>query len=300
LDPAPGQNIEVVLGGEGAVVIGRARLSQSAPDFDYHFSINYLLAKRPGVQPPPTIASKGFDWRRGWTDAWTDSAEGEAYLTTLHHHFVKLAPDGSFRIGGVSPGEYELSLALYDAPEEGCLVRPIGRRVVRFRVEEGSDAVDLGDLRVEAMRAPKTGEPAPDVQFKELDGTVVDIGRFRGQHVLLDFWATWCGPCVEGLTEVERIRNQYGKDRRLVVVALNLDADKESAQAFVRERELPWHHTFLGDWAETDIPSRFAVSTLPAYVLIGPKGKLLAQSRKLEEIISILEPATREEGSQPE
>lgn len=300
LDPAPGQDIAVVLGGEGAKLVGRVRLSQSAQtDIDYHFSLNYLLAIRPGIQPPPAVASHGFDWRRGWMDAWKSSAEGEVYLATLYHYFVKLAPNGSFRVGGLSPGEYELSLKVYQPPSDGCLVYPLGTAVVRFRIEEGSHTVDLGEILLEAMQAPKIGEQAPLFQFKELDGTVVNIGQFRGRHVLLDFWATWCAPCVRSLAEVEQIRNRYGKEGHLAVIALNLDADQEKARAFVKRRNLPWHHAFPGDWAQTDLPKRFAVSALPSYALIGPDGKLLAQSHKLEEIVPILESATRERGPQP-
>jgi protocatechuate 3,4-dioxygenase beta subunit/thiol-disulfide isomerase/thioredoxin len=294
LDPAPGQDIAVVLGGEGANVSGRVRLSQfTQTNIDYHFSLNYLLAKRPGIKPPPAIASQGFDWRKGWTDAWKSSAEGEAYLATLHHYFVKLAPNGSFRVGGLLPGEYELALKVYQPPDEGCLVYPLGTAVVRFRIEPGNDRVDLGEVFLEAMQAPKLGEQAPIIQFKELDGTLVNTGAFRGQYVLLDFWATWCGPCVRSLVEVDQLRTQYQKQTDLVVVGLNLDSDQEKAREFVRRRKLAWRHGFLGDWAQTDIPKRFAVSALPAYALIGPEGKLLAQSHKLEEMVPILESLAR-------
>jgi thiol-disulfide isomerase/thioredoxin len=269
------------------------RLGQFAEsDIDYHFSQNFLLAKRPGIEPPPALAGRGFDWRRGWTDAWRGSAEGEAYLATLHHYFVKLAPDGSFRISGVLPGEYELSLEVYSASEEGCLVHPLGKRIVRFQVEENKNTVDLGEVLLEAMPAPNVGEQAPLVQFKELDGTIIHVGQFRGQYVLLDFWATWCAPCVRSLAHVEEIRSRYV--RRLAVIALNLDADQEKARAFVKRRNLPWRHAFLGDWAKTDLPKRFAVSALPTYVLIGPGGELLARSSSLEELESILASAVRE------
>ena len=299
LNPAPGQNIAVVLGGEGATVIGRVRLGQSTEtNLDYHFSLNCLLAKRPGIEPPPAIADRGFDWRGGWSDAWRSSAEGEDYLATLHHHFVKLAPDGSLRVGGVSPGEHELSLEVYSAPERGCLVHPLGKRVVPFRVEENKSTVDLGEIILETIQVQQVSEPAPNVQFKELDGTVISTGQFRGQYVLLDFWATWCAPCVRSLAEVEQIRNRYGG--RLAVIALNLDADQEKARAFVKKRNLPWHHAFLGDWAQTDLPKRFAVLALPTYVLIGPGGELLARSSKLDELESILESAPRARGPQPE
>ena len=95
--PAPGEEITLSLGQGGAEVTGRVALDPPATaDFDYHFGLNYLVARRPGIEPPPLVAKKGFDWRRGWSDAWTSSQEGAAYLRTLHHYFVKPDPDGQF------------------------------------------------------------------------------------------------------------------------------------------------------------------------------------------------------------
>ena len=79
---------------------------------------------------------------------------------------------------------------------------------------------------------------------------------------------------MRSLAEVEGIREQYAKAADLGVVGLNLDADQEKAQRLIKEPKLTWRHAYLGDWAQTDIPKRFAVSALPAYALIGPEGKL--------------------------
>ena len=82
--------------------------------------------------------------------------------------------------------------------------------------------------------------------------------------------------------------------RHLVVLGLSLDADKAKARKFVKQRELPWLQGFLGEWSDTPVPAKCGISSVPAYFLIGPDGKLLQRSYANEEIgkkvSSILEP----------
>lgn len=127
---------------------GHLAIDPPMENFDYRFGLNYLVARRAGVAPPPLLAAKGFDWRRGWSDAWTNTQEGGAYLRTLDHFLVKPDPDGQFRISGVGPGEYDLALHLYGATD-GSLAHPAGVAVVRVRVPEGQPAVDLGTINVQ-------------------------------------------------------------------------------------------------------------------------------------------------------
>ena len=100
--------------------------------------------------------------------------EGTAFLNTLSYWFVKLAPDGSFRISGVPPGEYDLAVAVYAKPS-GCLVDPLARQVVRVTVT-ATDAArrELAVPEIAAVVAPTPAVgDTPVLSFHRAKGTAV-------------------------------------------------------------------------------------------------------------------------------
>ncbi len=148
LDLRPGQQAELDLGGAGTVVKGKVTLSGKVPPgIDMGDSFNYLIRREPGIAPPPAIAGMGFDIRNGWQSVWTRTSEGRAYLSTLRHWFVKLAPDGTFRIGGVPPGEYDLAIEVYAKSSGDTLAR----KLVRVTVTAADDA--RGELALPEISA---------------------------------------------------------------------------------------------------------------------------------------------------
>src|SRR5690606_11743321 len=136
------------------------------------------VAKRPGIMSPLESSTSDFDWRKGWSESWR-TAEGQAYLQTLHHWFVKPDPDGKFRISGVPPGEFDFAIALYGSTE-GCLVHPVAQRVVRVTVAEGEASLELGKVEVPTQNVPQNGDMAPKLEFVSPDGNAADLEAIRG------------------------------------------------------------------------------------------------------------------------
>ena len=123
-------------------------------------------------------------------------------MQTLPLTFVTLDKDGRFTISGVSAGDYDLALRLYEPPGEGCLVNPVGSRIVRLHVSEDAargPGVDLGDIAVNVALGPRVGDDVPDFTFADFAGKAAKLSALRGAYVLLDFWATWCGLCISNL-----------------------------------------------------------------------------------------------------
>src|SRR5207253_578431 len=82
------------------------------------------------------------------------------YIQTLDHYFVTLDRDGRFQVSGVPAGDYDLAIRLYEPPAGGCLVSPVGSRIVPFQVTEEAargPSLDLGNIEVKAALGPRPG-----------------------------------------------------------------------------------------------------------------------------------------------
>lgn len=84
----------------------------------------------------------------------------------------------------------------------------------------------------EDANADLTGKKAPDFTLQTLDGEKVTLSKLKGKVVLVDFWASWCGPCRKSMPHLEATWQQY-KDKGLVVVGINVDKEPEKARAFL-------------------------------------------------------------------
>jgi thiol-disulfide isomerase/thioredoxin len=136
-----------------------------------------------------------------------------------------------------------------------------------------------GRLRiVEAMAAPL------DLKFTAADGREVDLAQLRGKVVLVDFWATWCVPCLK---EMPYVRAAYKKfhARGFEVVGISFDKapgaqprgmERTAAQVdqFARENDMPWPHHYDGKYWDNQFGRRFAISSLPATFLLGKDGRI--------------------------
>ena len=153
LELKPGENRSVILGGEGAVLTGHvvATGRDEAP-LVRNWSLNYLISRDRSVAAPYTsgFPKLSFDPSEPMQSAWCLDPHSSDWLATRDNHFVKLTPEGEFRVTGVEAGEYDLVIRLYEQPA-GCLVETVGEKIVPIRVE--SDAGSVWD------RSKRPAEP---------------------------------------------------------------------------------------------------------------------------------------------
>lgn len=117
--------------------------------------------------------------------------------------------------------------------------------------------------------AVESGDPAPDFRLPALSGPMpLSLSEYRGKVVYLDFWASWCGPCLVSLPLLEELRREFSP-RDFQVLAVNLDDDPSKARRFLDKRPVgyPSAHDPKGA-----VPGRFGVETMPTSYLIDRQG----------------------------
>ncbi len=122
-----------------------------------------------------------------------------------------------------------------------------------------------------------------DLKFTAVDGREVDSAKLRGKVVLIDFWATWCGPCVAELPNVKKVYDQYHA-QGFEVVAISLDSDKKKLLDFISKNGLPWPQHFDGKGPKNEFAQKYAVAAIPAMLLVDRTGKIVSSNARGEKL----------------
>jgi len=113
-----------------------------------------------------------------------------------------------------------------------------------------------------------------DLQFTATDGTKVDMKNLRGKVVVIDFWATWCAPCMESLPDEVKLYNQFHK-KGLEIIGISLDQDKSLLDAVTKSQGVAWPQYFDGKGPNNDIATRYGIETIPRVFLVDQKGMVV-------------------------
>ncbi|HUA37789.1 MAG TPA: TlpA disulfide reductase family protein [Candidatus Sulfopaludibacter sp.] len=275
----PGKINHITIATDGRDVVGRLELEARMTNLlDWAAGAVWLTPDRDMrlVAELPTLPAEldTFDTRAKWRRDWAASDKGRQrfHLLSMKRKVV-LSSDGSFMAELVEPGTYRIDGTWF---ANGQALASLNKVVQVPPVATGAPNApfDLGKFTIQA--AVKVGDLAPDFSIITLDNGPLNLSDYRGKYVLLDFWATWCGWCVEETPDLKATYEAFGKDKRFAMISLSLDSDSAAPKTFARSHHIGWTQGFLGDWYHDKVTRAYGVFGIPSIFLIGPDGRILA------------------------
>jgi thiol-disulfide isomerase/thioredoxin len=154
--------------------------------------------------------------------------------------------------------------------------------------KRGAQAKQARQLFEGSVRRVKLPGHVLDLTGTRYDGQKFDLKSLRGKVVLIDFFATWCGPCLEEVPNLQKAYREY-HDRGFEIVSISIDEDRDALDGFLKRKKLPWillHEKEEG--GQHPAMDYYGIEGIPAMFLVDREGKVVSLNARGEELQKLL------------
>lgn len=145
---------------------------------------------------------------------------------------------------------------------------------------------NLDDMEV--LKRLTVGSMPIEFSVKGLDGKSLSLEKYKGKVVLLDFWATWCGPCRSEMPKVISLYNQY-HDKGFEIIGISLDESKSALEKYITDNKMEWPQYFEGTKWQNSLAKKYGVRSIPATFVLDRKGKIRYKAVRGRELARAIE-----------
>ncbi|MEQ1860152.1 MAG: TlpA disulfide reductase family protein [Chthoniobacteraceae bacterium] len=179
-----------------------------------------------------------------------------------------------------SPGAAHYSFSIPLPKYHGITLGPGHAFDVNQVPAEKKDAPTASTSAVPTGKGPALGELV-EIKFTAIDGRQVDLAKMRGKVVLIDFWATWCGPCI---AELPHVIETYGKyhDKGFEIIGISFDSDRAALVRMTAAKQMSWPQFFDGKGWKNAFGTRFGIRAIPTMWLVNKQGKLVSVNARAD------------------
>ena len=140
-----------------------------------------------------------------------------------------------------------------------------------------SDEMQQVKKRAEQLAKVEAGAEAPNFTLPTDNGSTLSLSDYKGKYVLIDFWASWCGPCRASFPAIAKLHDHYAG--KLTIIGVSLDRGEAAWRKALSEEKCTWSQA----WDQKGIAAKtYAVSTIPLLVLVGPDGRIIGRYGKAD------------------